>query len=177
MKNEYKIVGDTTVIYIFYKGTRMETIIDSADLEKAKSFEGNWYAQHSLKNKTYYVQGSTRKAGRQTSVFLHRLLCDDPKGMVVDHINHNTLDNRRSCNLRVITSGQNNQNRKIREKTSSKYRGVYKNKKTGKWQAQIIINRKTKYLGSFDCEMQAAKAAMEARLKYYPYTVETEVLA
>jgi hypothetical protein len=60
-------------------------------------------------------------ARRSGGTYLHRFLLDAPKGMQVDHINHDTLDNRRS-NLRIVTTNQqNNENRN----------GAHKNSKTG----------------------------------------------
>ncbi|MCG7406762.1 HNH endonuclease [Paenibacillus sp. ACRRX] len=174
MKNDYKIVGDTVVIYIFYKGTRMETIIDLADLEKANSFRGTWYAK--LDHNNHYVYGGVSKNGKQRTILLHRLLCNDPVGMVIDHINHNTLDNRKSVNLRVVTQAQNLQNYKLRENTTSKFRGVTWNKKKGKWIATMRKDKKLIYLGSFHCELDAAKAAQKYRLEHMPYTIESEMI-
>ena len=73
----------------------------------------------------------------------------------VDHINHNRLDNRMS-NLRSVSAKINNHNRKKKKGCSSEYIGVYK---TGsKWGACITINGKTKNLGSFEVEKEAAQA-------------------
>lgn len=174
MKNEYRIIGDEVVIYLKCKGIKLETIINLADLEKADSFDGTWHAQFDPDINNYYVAGNAKKDGRYFKVLLHRMLCDAPKGMVVDHINRNSMDNRRSNNLRVITDAQNKQNTQRRRNSCSQYRGV--TKQSGKWIARIKVNGKRMYLGSFHCELQAAKAAKDARLKYFPYTVEEELI-
>ena len=48
---------------------------------------------------------------RRRAVLMHRLIMDTPKGMVVDHIDHATLNNQES-NLRNCTTSQNAMNRK-----------------------------------------------------------------
>lgn len=90
---------------------------------------------------------------------MHRLVVNAPKGMVVDHINHNGLDNRKE-NLRICTDRENRLNsRKYNYKNSySKYRGVTWDKKRNKWVAQIMCNRKNYNLGVFDTQIEAAMA-------------------
>lgn len=48
------------------------------------------------------------------TVSMHRLIMGQPKGMEVDHINHDTLDNRKE-NLRVVTTAQNQRNLKKKD--------------------------------------------------------------
>ena len=74
----------------------------------------------------------------------------------VDHIDRNPLNNHIS-NLRWVTNGENGRN-KLSRKGSSKYKGVYFHKKRKKWEVQIQLNNKRQYLGSFDCEKEAAQA-------------------
>ncbi|WP_051287551.1 AP2 domain-containing protein [Paenibacillus taiwanensis] len=176
MRNEYKIVSDTAVIYLNHRGKQLETIIDLSDFEKANSVTTSWGARYDPDINNYYVQTTLKENGKNVLIQLHRFLCDAPKGMVVDHINRDSLDNRRSRNLRVVTDAQNKQNTRRRKNGSSKYRGVSKNKETGKWIARIKVNGKMIYLGTYGTEIEAAKVAREARLKYFTHSVEDEII-
>ena len=88
----------------------------------------NVYVKYHNKIKGFYAYISTKPHNQQP---LHKYLMNYPKGLVVDHINHNTLDNRR-CNLRVVTDTINKMNRKD---NTSGFVGVDK-VKSG-WRAQI----------------------------------------
>jgi hypothetical protein len=97
------------------------------------------------------VNGTSRHVAYARAVYawLHG---EWPKpGFHVDHINHNSHDNR-LCNLRCITARQNNQNRR-----NQKSPGVYWNKRLSKWQAQIRIQDKRIYLGLYISEFDALK--------------------
>lgn len=94
------------------------------------------------------------------SIFLHHAVAGYPlNGLQIDHINGNKLDNRLS-NLRLATRRENALNRNSRRlnQTASKYPGVTKYKTTGKWTAQISIDKKKHYLGIFESEIEAANA-------------------
>lgn len=90
---------------------------------------------------------------------LHRLILGlTDKGLVVDHINRNGLDNR-SANLRVCSVAENNRNVRKRTKCmSSRYKGVYFNKRLQKYEAHIKDEGRVYYLGVYEYEKDAAKA-------------------
>jgi len=166
LKNKYEVIGDTTVIYINYKDKIYKTLIDTEDLDKVAQFNITW----NLKVKVLiYVSANKRKNRVRSTLILHRLIMDAPKGMVVDHINHDTLDNRKG-NLRIITDSQNNQNRKGKANSSSGILGVNWNKQAGKWQVAVKVNGKNKHIGLFDDIERARDASIRARERYLPYS-------
>ena len=98
---------------------------------------------------------------------MHQIILEVPKGMVVDHINNDSMDNR-SANLRPATKAQNSRNKKKSSRPcSSKYKGVCWHKKSLKWQAEVMFEKKRIHLGSFLNEVDAAKAYDEAAKKYH----------
>lgn len=89
------------------------------------------------------------------------------KGVHVDHINHDTLDNRKS-NLRVTDAGENYRNRKKKNANNkSGYRNVFWNTNIGKWSVVVCRDYKQIHIGDFDDVNVAGQAAEEARAKYY----------
>ena len=86
---------------------------------------------------------------------LSRLIMDTPDGIIADHKNHNTLDNRR-INLRNVTRAQNMWNRK-RTTGVSKYKGVYWSEERKRWVAEIYLNNKRYKRKRAKCEKEAAR--------------------
>lgn len=100
---------------------------------------------------------------------IHRLMFLYHNGYlpkIVDHIDRNPLNNYPS-NLREATAQQNALNRGIRSDNKSTYKGVSFHKQTNKWQAEIQINGKAKYLGIYDTKEKAAIIYNQEAIKLF----------
>jgi len=140
-------------------------VVDPDDYERLRKYK--W--QVSKRSNTYYAirHKWLAEEKRHTTVSMHREIIDVPEGWFVDHINHNGLDNRKA-NVRPATPADNARNARYpRRNTSSKYRGLWYNKKKKRWRAQITLNNKKKQIGYFKNEIDAAKAYDKAAKKYF----------
>jgi hypothetical protein len=132
----------------------LHALVDAEDYEWLN--QHRWHASPATGHSTVYAKRSTRHG----SVFMHRMIMQPPKGMVVDHINGNGLDNRR-CNLRICTRQENAQNRRKHVDGKSRFIGV--SPCGNKWQAFVGHE----YVGHFDDEVEAAKARDRKAIEMY----------
>lgn len=140
-------------------------IVDDEDYVKLNT--RNWYAKFTQSGKvTYAVCHKTVSAGKQKTIFMHRIIMNPKQGQFIDHINGDTLDNRKE-NLRICTTVENGRNRKKEIGTSSKYKGVSWDKNASKWKARIMFEKDRMYLGLFICEKEAALAYNEAAKRLF----------
>jgi len=109
--------------------------------------------------------GYAYRGEKQKHVFMHREILNPPDNMICDHINGNTLDNRRS-NLRICTRYENSLNLNMKKNNKSGFRGVYWNKKDRRWRASIQSREKI-YLGNYETPEEAARVYNEAAKKYH----------
>ena len=131
-------------------------IIDDIDFELINKFK--WHLYEHCNNK-YAVAHDRSEQGKDKTIRMHRLILNAEKGVVVDHVNHNGLDNRR-INIRLCTQSQNAMNGNIRTSVnkSSKYKGVSWNEKRKRFVSYIMLNYKRIYIGRYKNESDAAIA-------------------
>ena len=134
----------------------MVALVDDEDFDYLNQWKWCW----SKSRGTYYA---LRRVGRKgvTHVSMHRLIMGNPEKKMVDHINHDGLDNQRS-NLRICSTRENNLNlRGLRANNSSGISGVSFNKSAQKWQAYVSTPKKrVVYLGIFLNKEDAAMAVI-----------------
>lgn len=138
-------------------------LVDAADYEFMNSF--SWSICSTGPRRAYHYAISMTRGKKE---FAHRVLMNPNPKQLVDHKNHNTLDNRRD-NLRLATRRENNTNsRPMIRLMTSRYKGVYRVR--SKFRAVIILSKKEKtrkHLGYFDSEEKAAAAYNVAAKKYF----------
>ena len=148
-------------------------ILDEEDVHYI--YEHTW-AIHTHKRKhgdLFYLRYRTVKDKQVRYVYLHRLIMGLPPAadsdLCVDHIEHNTLDNRKS-NLRVTTKKENSRNGTLRPNNVSGYTGVTytKNERRNKrYVAWICVDFKNIYLGAHTTAERAAHAYDWWAIKYF----------
>lgn len=143
----YKIVKNTVYSikdnYVIIKIKNQDCFIDIDDYEKIKQYKLNI-------QKNYVVMYKDK-----TSLLIHRYILNvNDSQYWVDHINNNTLDNRKN-NLRITDNVKNTQNRKKQKNTSSEYIGVYK--RNSNWRVQISYNNKYILQKTLNNEEDAAR--------------------
>jgi len=129
-------------------------IVDDEDYQRVS--EHKWCA-----NKSRYLFYATRSAicnGKKITLLMHRFILNLAYGdkTIVDHINQDSLDNRKS-NLRIATTWLNSYNCKMQRHNTSGYRGVTKYK-NNRWEAYIKVGGEQKHCGYYSTPVEAALA-------------------
>lgn len=132
-----------------------EALVDNADYEQLSKY--SWHYDRGYAARTIPGVGIE---------YMHRMVNKTPKGLQTDHINHNKLDNRQE-NLRTCDTSQNHLNNPTRTDNTSGHKGVVWHKRNQKWQAQLGINGKCKYLGQYEQLEDAIRAYAQAAKRHY----------
>lgn len=153
--NIYHFTGEYVIGYT--SNTNKPFIFDIDDFEKVSKY--HWYEEDNG-----YIRSSGKK--KEDKIFLHRLVMGVPENIKIDHIKHNTFDNRKS-RLRIATTSQNAMNRIKGSNNTSGITGVVWVKSRNKWKSQIKVNGKLIFLGEYDKIEDAKKIRKQAEDVYF----------
>lgn len=146
------------------------TVVDASEYEDLIQF--NWFANeaHGVWYAVRQVRVTDKKGCRQRKEWMHRRILGLPLEVsdkkLGDHINGDTLDNRKS-NLRVLDKRGNTLNRKTQKNNTSGMRGVCWHKRVGAWQVRVANRGSRLHLGYFSNLENAIQAYKEAAVVYH----------
>jgi hypothetical protein len=139
-------------------------LVDDEDFELLN--QRKWFAKVKKRGDKQYIYAicnAQLSSGEWRSMTMHRIILNPYPNELVDHIDHNGLNNQRN-NLRICTRGQNQMNRFNASKTG--FKGVYKHR-NGRYFATINVDKKRIRLGTYDTPEEAAYVRDEAAIKYH----------
>ena len=145
-----------------------KVLYDAEDEDKISEY--TWHAAKNTTTDKFYIRAHVphpsgdwyyrpggRRSRRQAGMPLHRLIMNTPKGMQTDHINGDTLDNRKQ-NLRICTAAENQRNRGPTKNNKSGFKGVRWHIRDKKWCAAIRHEGINIHIGYFKDKEEAASA-------------------
>ena len=138
-------------------------LVDNEDYEYLNQWKWHVIKGH---NTFYAIRNFRIHKCKRSKIYMHRLIMNPNKGMVIDHIDRCGLNNQKK-NLRICTKSQNSMNSCLRLNSTTKYKGVYYDKILNKFRARIYINKITKNIGSYIDPKDAARAYNEAAIKHF----------
>ena len=141
-------------------GSQMLATVDDSDYEMI--IAKHW--RYDRGRATHFFRDPIEHKRR--GVMMHRLLLAAPSGLVVDHIDHDQLNNRR-CNLRLCTQRENARNVRGMKHRKSRFKGVVLDTRRGKYGAYITVDGRGRFLGYYIDEEDAGRAYDAGALKYF----------
>jgi hypothetical protein len=149
-KNEVTDCGDYYEVCLYHKKNKelKRTKVDKDDLDKIKDYK--WW----LSDSNNYVCTSINKKKK----YIHSLILGVKKNFIIDHINHDPLDNRNN-NLRFVTAQQNSMN--------NKGRGYSWDEINKKWRVDITVGGKRINLGRYKKKSEAIDVSRREKQKYF----------
>jgi hypothetical protein len=113
-----------------------------------------------------YLRSKANSYVRSGNIYLHRFIMRPALGLVVDHINGDTLDNKRS-NLRVCTRAENARNCHMKKEPKYKYRGVEYNSQMKRYRSSLWFEKKKIRSAWVRTALEAAILYDQTAEKYY----------
>ena len=138
-----------------------ETVVDDADFDYLNQHK--WFCVY-IGYAPKYPYAFRKVNGK--AITMHRFLLAPEKGFVIDHVNGDGLDNRRS-NLRVCTQRQNTYNRRPNRSSRSGIKGVSFSTANPSKPWVAVIGKPRRYLGSFRTKEEAGQTYAAAALEMY----------
>jgi hypothetical protein len=105
-------------------------------------------------------------------ILMHRVIMQTPGSLVVDHIDHNGLNNQKT-NLRNCTDSENRCHSYRKSNNKTGFKGISWNQKNKRWYVEISVNHQRIYIGCFRVCADAVSAYDEAAKKYHGEFAQT----
>ena len=152
-------------------------LMDADDFVRVTAFAWRVLKPKSNNNRVYFRTDAKQPDGKWKTLLLHRFIMHAPSHLEVANVHHKFCDLRKS-ELRIVTRKQNQENVRgpITRRTSSRFRGVYWNRESVKWCANIQHHQKPIHIGTFpgtpDGEVEAARAFDQKALELFTYVTD-----
>lgn len=166
--NNYVVDGDITKIELRRRNKEsLWAIIDTEDLQKILDYPYSWHSEYDLHTHTYYAK-CTRQHIKPSTYSMHLFILGNPDttNKKIDHINHDTLDNRK-CNLRLVENSHNSKNRSSCNSNNKSGARNVALLKSGKYRVQLFVNGENINFGEYDDLEYAKELAKSKREEYY----------
>lgn len=138
-------------------------IVDDSDYEELMRWKWCYRSGYALRSEHVCMRDGKQI---QKTILMHRVINKTPEALETDHINGNTLDNRKS-NLRNATHAQNLRNQRQRNRNKSGFKGVSFEKRRSLWRAVISFEGKYMHIGYYETARAASDAYKKAAAEYF----------
>lgn len=149
---------DPTLTKFLALSQGFESLVDASDFDYLSQY--SWHYSHG------YAKSRIKTSEGWKYFYLHRFLLNAAKGVQIDHINGDSLDNRK-CNLRICNNQQNSMNTGLSKNNTSGFKGVSLERKTNKWWAKLMYNRKVVHIGFYHNKEDAAREYDKAAIEFF----------
>lgn len=164
-KNDYVLKGGYVLLDVSTSNMPdTHTKLDIDDLDRVIRFKKHNNRLKWMAHNDHYGKWGTYVSATDRKTRLHRFVMgvDDPQ-LIIDHINGDTLDNRKS-NLRVTTRAENNKNMRLRDDNITGCHGLTYNEGRDNYSVSIQLNSKKHFIGTYN-NARDAKIAYKAAAK------------